>query len=123
MGDQKYKSDLKRRVYKFSVSVIEFVQSLNKTGVFYSIIDQLLRSSTSVGANIIEAKAASSKKDFIKYYEIALKSSHETRYWLFLIRDGLKITSDDLANLIKENEELSKIIASCILSLKTKKTV
>jgi len=118
--NQKSKPNLKNRVYKFSVSVIEFVQALSKTPIYFSIIDQLLRSSTSVGANIIEAKAASSKKDFIKYYEIALKSSHETRYWLFLVRDGIKIKSDDLNYLIKENEEISKIIASCIISLKNK---
>ena len=61
------------------------IDSIKIKTVFYSLISQLLRSATSIGANLVEARAAHSKKDFIKFYEIALKSSNETKYWLCLI--------------------------------------
>ena len=77
--------------------------------IYWIISDQLLRSATSIGANIIEAKAASSKKDFIRFYEISLKSANETKYWLCLLRDGTRIdkaiddTYNKLNNVPKEN--------------------
>jgi four helix bundle protein len=52
------------------------------------IIDQLIRSATSIGANLIEARAASSRLEFKRFYEISLKSANETKYWLCLLRDA-----------------------------------
>ena len=86
--------------------------------IFYSLIDQFLRSSTSIGANLVEARSAHSKKDFIKFYEISLKSSNETKYWLCLLRDGLKIDAEKINNLLKEADEISKVIASIVVKLK-----
>ncbi|MGD0036869.1 MAG: four helix bundle protein [Bacteroidota bacterium] len=83
-----------------------------------TIIDQLIRSSTSIGANIIEAKSASSKKDFIRFYEYALKSANETNYWLALLRDALGVDKGIIHTYLQEVIELSKIIAACILKLK-----
>jgi four helix bundle protein len=85
------------------------------------VADQLLRSATSVGANIAEAKSASSKRDFIKYYEIALKSANETAYWLSLVRDALQTNTVELGILIQENGELSRIIGASLLTLKGKR--
>jgi four helix bundle protein len=76
--------DLKVRCYNFSVTIIRFVNQLQVRRLHYLIIDQLIRSSTSIGVNIIEAKPASSKKDFIRFYEYAMKSANETKYWLAL---------------------------------------
>lgn len=87
----KIKSDIRKRCYLFSLDVINFLDRLDVKRIYFSITDQLLRSTTSIGANIIEAKSASSKKDFINFYQIALKSANETKYWLCLLRDGLKI--------------------------------
>jgi four helix bundle protein len=77
-----------------------------------------LKSSTSIGANLVEARAAHSKKDFIKFHEISLKSSNETKYWLCLLRDGLKIDKKKINDLLTEVDEISKVIASIILKLK-----
>jgi len=79
-----------------------------------------LRSATSIGANIVEAKAGSSKKDFRNFYTIALKSANETKYWLCLIRDTniVNIEKDKIVELIAEADELSKIIASIIINAK-----
>jgi four helix bundle protein len=116
------KQEFKNRVYKFSVEIIRFVnEASNEKRVFYSLIDQLIRSSTSIGANIIEAKSSSSKREFIRYFEIALKSANETKYWLCLFRDALNTNHETTAVLLEEANAISKIIASSILTMKGKK--
>ena len=67
---------------------------------------------------MVEARAAHSKKDFIKFYEIALKSSSETKYWLCLIRDVLNVKGN-IKELLDEANELSKILASSIITMKS----
>ena len=74
------KTDLKYRCYYFSIGIIKFLDNLPNKKVYWIIGDQLLRSATSIGANIIEAKSSHSKKDFIKFFEISLKSANETKY-------------------------------------------
>jgi four helix bundle protein len=115
------KSDLRYRTYNFSISVIRFIGELPEKKVFWVISDQLLRSSTSIGANIVEAKASSSRKEFIRYYQIALKSAHETNYWLSLLNDATEINKDKLLVLIKELDEIIKMLTASILTLKNKK--
>ena len=68
-------SNLRTRAYQFSLEIIRFVSNLSEKKIYWTISDQLLRSATSIGANLIEAKASSSKKDFIRYYEIAFKGA------------------------------------------------
>ena len=111
--------DIKVRCYAFSLQVLKFLSSNEVDTKFRSIIDQLLRSSTSIGANIIEAKSPSSKKEFIRYYEIALKSANETKYWICLFRDGIK-NNPEVKSLLNEADEISKIIAASIIKLKKK---
>jgi len=120
MGHKEFK-DIKLRSYYFSLSVIQLIDSINIKQIFYSLINQLLKSSTSVGANLVEARSAHSKKDFIKFYEISLKSANETKYWLCLLRDGLKIDKNRINSLLSEVDEISKIIASIIIKLKSTK--
>jgi four helix bundle protein len=84
-------TDITIGAYKFSVSIVRFINSIKLSSINNSLIIQLLRSATSIGANIIEAKSAHSKKDFIKFYEISLKSSNETKYWLCLLRNELAV--------------------------------
>jgi len=115
------KTNLKHRTYHFSLAVIRFVSELPKKQIFWIIADQLLRAATSIGANIIEAKAASSKRDFIRFFEIALKSANETKYWLLLLRDSNLVGKEKVEPLIKEAKEISNMIASSLLTLKGKK--
>ena len=120
---QSYSSNLKSnnvkiRAYKLSLEIIKFINELpNKRG-FWSIGDQLLRSVTSIGANMIEAQAASSRKDFIKYYEIALKSSNEAKYWLCLLRDSYPELKTRCEIILSETIEISNMLGSSILTLK-----
>ena len=80
--------DIKVRCYSFSLRVLKFISANEVERKFNPIIDQLIRSSTSIGANIIEAKSSSSRREFIKYYEIALKSANETKYWIAFTEMG-----------------------------------
>ena len=113
--------DVKIRSYKFSLEIIKFVNELPNNRAFWSIGDQLLRSVTSIGANIIEAQASSSKREFIKYYEIALKSSNEAKYWICLLRDSYPEMKNKSEVLLREAMEISNMLGSSVLTLKGKK--
>lgn len=116
-------TNVKVRAYHFSLEIIKFVNDLPNKRAFWSIGDQLLRSSTSIGANMVEAKASSSKKDFIKYYEIALKSANETRYWLCLLRDSYPELYQRSVALLEESKEINNMLGSSVLTLKGKKKI
>lgn len=77
-----------------------------------------MRSAVSIGANVVEAKNSSSRLEFKRYYEIALKSSNESKYWMCLFRDGFEIKDEELNKLLKEADDVSKILASSVLKLK-----
>jgi four helix bundle protein len=113
------KSEVKQRAYTFSVNIIRYLDEVTSNRkIYFSMVDQLIRSATSIGANIVEAKSSSSKKEFIRYFEIALKSANETKYWLCLFRDALKCDKEKTVALIGEADELSKMLASSLLTMK-----
>jgi len=113
--------DSKSRTFKFALRVIEFVDKLPKDLSTQVIAKQLVRSATSIGANIIEAQASPSRRDFTNFFNHSLKSANETKYWLQLLKDGRKIDGEILHILINEAEEISRILASSILTLKGKR--
>ncbi|MCR4276710.1 MAG: four helix bundle protein [Candidatus Roizmanbacteria bacterium] len=115
-----YSTDLKSRCYKFSLSLISFIDTLPNQRSCWIISDQVLRSGTSVGANLVEGTASSSRLEFKKYHEIALKSSNETKYWLGLLRDSGKGSKEETESLLKEVTEISNMIASGVMKLKVK---
>lgn len=119
--NSKSKTELKYRCYYFSIDIINFLKTLPDKKVYWIIADQLLRSATSVGANIVEAKSSSSKRDFIKFFEISLKSANETKYWLGLLRDATDADKNKVNKLLAEIEEISKMLGSSLLTLKNKK--
>lgn len=81
----------RHRCFYFSKEIILFVKGCRYERVYSSLFDQLIRSATSVGANVVEAKAGSSKNDWKKFLVIALKSANEVKYWLCLIRDTMSV--------------------------------
>jgi len=115
------KTNIKHRAYYFSLEIIKFTSQLPNEKIFWVIIDQLLRSATSIGANVIEAKSSSSRRDFIKFYDISLKSANETKYWLCLLRDGTKADKEIINKLLDEVEQISKMLGSSLLTLKNKR--
>ncbi len=110
--------DIKKRCYQFSRVLLKFVDEAKYSKIHFSIFDQLLRSGTSIGANVVEGGVGSSKRDVIKFYHIALKSANETKYWLCLIRDSFECNKEIISSLINEADEISKIIASSIIKMK-----
>jgi four helix bundle protein len=108
--------NIRHRCYYFSKEVLLFVKDCKYHRVYTSLFDQLIRSATSIGANIVEGRAGSSKKDWKKFFIIALKSANETKYWLCLIRDTMEVDTAKVGLLLKEVEEISNIIASIIIN-------
>ena len=118
--NSKYKSDLKVRSYKFSLSLIKILDGLPNESSSQIIAKQLLRSGTSIGANLVEAQSSSSRLEFKKFHEIALKSANETRYWIGLLRDSGKLDTATCNTLLTEATELSNMIASGVMRLKAR---
>ena len=118
---QNHKTDLKIRCYYFSIQTIQYIGTLPNNKIYWVITDQLLRSVTSIGANIVEAKSSSSKKDFIKFYEIALKSANESKYWFGLLRDATEADKVKINELLQELNEISNMLGASIITLKNKK--
>ncbi len=111
--------------FAFAVRVIKLCQYLEKkSDVGRMIITQLLKAGTSVGANLEEAQAGQSKPDFISKNAIALKEARESKYWLRLISATNSFDekiSDGINQLAEEASEISKIVASIIVSAKSEK--
>ena len=110
--------DLGERTIKFSQNVIDFCKSLANNAITSPIINQLIRSGTSIGANYHEADEGSSKKDFINKIAIANKEAKETKYWLQVIAHadtGCKIQA---RILWKEAHELNLIFSAIIRKAK-----
>lgn len=112
--------DLEKRTTKFSKNVITFIKSIKPTYLNKNIIYQLLKSSTSVGANYMEANGASSKKDFKNKIYICRKEIQETKYWIDLLSETLsdKNKLEKLREIYKEAHELTLIFNKISSSLK-----
>lgn len=117
----KLKNEFKSRLYQFTLRLIEFLDKLPNDNVSKRIGDQLLRSGTSIIGNYIEGQAASSKKDFANYFNHSLKSANESKLWLALLRDTKRATPRDAQWFLQELDEIAKIFASSVLTLKGKK--
>ena len=117
----KFKKEFKERLYRFVLKLIKLIEKLPKDRVCFILGDQLLRSGTSILSNYIEGQSASSKKDFIKYFEVSLKSINESKVWIALLRDAGKIKKDEAQWFLDDLKEFGNIFASSILTLKGKK--
>ena len=116
-----YTINILERTKTFAVKIITISSELPKNPAGFTIADQLVRASTSIGANLIEAQEAVSNNDFIYKISFSLKEAKETMYWLELIRLSRLLPDDKNALLLKENEEIVKILVAILKKLKTKK--
>ena len=106
----------------FSVRIIKLYQYLCSTKKEYILARQILRSGTSIGANLAEATCAISKKDFLSKVYIALKETVETLYWLDLLQETGYITKSEFSSLAADCEELRKILSATTHTLQIKLT-
>lgn len=104
---------VKEKSYLFAVHIVKFCKTLQHVHKEFVLSKQLLRSGTSVGANIEEAQQAQSKKDFISKMSIALKEANESRYWLKLIKEAVN-GIEEAQNLIQELEEVQYLLIAII---------
>lgn len=112
------KQDIEERTFQFGVSIVKLAISLPKNVAGYKIGDQVIRSGTSIGANVTEAQNSSTKKEFIHSMTIALKEARETLYWLKIICETNLVTKEVLNNIINENIEIIKILTTIIKNTK-----
>ncbi|RLD28994.1 MAG: four helix bundle protein [Bacteroidetes bacterium] len=111
------KSIIADKAYAFAVQIISVYKELKKDNEFV-LPKQILRSGTSIGANVNEAISAVSKKDFVFKLGISLKEARETKYWLNLLKDSDFISQETFIKSNKDCEELIKILSSIILTTK-----
>ncbi|MFH1968653.1 MAG: four helix bundle protein [bacterium] len=121
MDNKEFKIKFKQRLYKFVLKLIEFIDKLPKDNVSRRIGDQLLRSGTSILGNYIEGSSASSRKDYINFFNHSLKSANESKLWLAILRDSRRAKPEEVNWFLKEVDEIANIFASSILTLKGKK--
>ena len=110
--------NLEERTECFGEEVIKFCKCLKIDTISKSIISQLVRSSTSIGANYCEANNASSKKDFKNKIFICKKETHETKHWLRMMNQCYPERKDELRRLWQESQELLMIFQKIISSMK-----
>ncbi|MDP1746341.1 MAG: four helix bundle protein [Bacteroidota bacterium] len=109
-----------QKSYAFALTIIKLYKNLSTEKREFILSKQVLRSGTSIGANINEALAGESKRDFIHKMSISLKEARETAYWLNLLSDSGYIEKDEYTALINNCNELMKILSSIILTTKEK---
>ncbi len=120
---EQFKKDFIRRLIRFTIALIRLGEKVRENNkLLWSLADQFIRSGGSVGANVVEAKGSGSKKDYIHYFEIALKSANETIYWLMVLRETVDIRiRGEVEVLYREAVEIAKIIGASVLTMKGKR--
>ena len=113
-------SILRDKSKAFAKDIVFLCRKLKQNGVESALINQLLRSGTSVGVNIHEAQYAQGTKDFISKFEIALKECNESEYWLELLFEVNSLSEQDFRHFKKECVDLRRMLVSSVTTLKGK---
>lgn len=123
INNQNTKFDLEERTLNFAKKIIHLCQSLPNNTVNFKLIDQIIRSAGSVGANYREANDALGKKDFLLRLRISRKESKETLFWLDLISDANPKIEKDISPLTEECVQIRNILSAIINKVDSKKNV
>ena len=116
------KRDICERSFAFAVRIVRLCQTLDEIrGVNRTLANQLLRSGTSIGANIEEAQAGQSEADFVSKYSIACKEARETHYWLRLLIETQIFPKERLTDLLDECDKIIAILTTIIKKVRNKK--
>jgi four helix bundle protein len=108
------------KTYAFALRIIKLYQYLIKEHGEYNLSKQILRSGTSIGANVEEASGAQSPKDFIAKLSISYKEARETHYWLRLLKDSGYLDERLASSMLKDGEEILKILTKILITSKQK---
>ncbi|HEY3320559.1 MAG TPA: four helix bundle protein [Planctomycetota bacterium] len=116
--------DIHDRTFKFALRIVNLCQHLDaRPGVARLLGRQLLRSGTSIGANVEESVAGQSRADFVSKMMISLKESRETLYWLRLVAAARIVEPALLGDIQKEGEEISRVLGSIVVSTKRRSSL
>ena len=114
-----YGNVLYQKSFQFAVRIVKFYKYLlKKDKDLRALYEQLLRSGTSIGANVSEAQSAHSKKDFVNKLDISLKESRETDFWLKVLHAADIINENEFESIYKDCDELERLLVSSIKTAK-----
>jgi len=113
--------DIRARTFKFAIRVLKLCKQLPKDEINRILINQVARSSTSIGANLEEAQGANTRPEFINCTNIAKKEARETHYWLLIIAEVNPQFNKRMQEIIEESEAIVKILTASIKKLRTRK--
>lgn len=111
---------LRDKSYQFALRIVKLYKYLADEKKEYVLSKQILRSGTSIGANVEEANQGQSTADFIHKLSIALKEAFETNYWLRLLRDSEILSENQVNSVLKDCEEIQKLLTASIKTTKAK---
>ncbi len=112
------KNNIQEKSFAFAVRIVKLCKLLRTERKEYTLSNQLLRSGTSIGANVTEAQQAQSRADFLSKLNIALKEASETEYWLRLLEATEYLTQSEFESIHSDCDELVKILVSSVRSIK-----
>ena len=104
--------------FRFAVRIVNLCRYLQTEQKEYILTKQLLKSGTSIGANVSESQQAQSRLDFINKLNIALKEAYETNYWLRLLHETSFMTNEEFQSIIADCQELERLLISIIKTSK-----
>ena len=113
------RSEVEKKSFLFSVRIIKMSRYLQEDKKEYILTKQLIRSGTSIGANVVESQQAQSRADFISKLNIALKEAVETNYWIRLLYAAEYLSKTEYDSIIVDCRELEKMLTSIIKTTKT----
>ena len=112
-------NSIRNKSKAFAIRIVKMARYLQKEKCEFVLSKQILKSGTSIGANVHESKNAESKPDFIHKLEIALKESDETEYWLEILYETEYISQAIFDSMINDNKELTAMLTSIIKTSKS----
>jgi four helix bundle protein len=115
-----FKKVFKSRLYKFTINLVQFIDTLGTDNTSKRIADQLLRSGTSIISNYVEGQYSLTRKELIFFLSVSVKSVQESKLWLSILKDTNRCDAEKQKELLDELKEFSKILSSSILTLKEK---
>jgi len=120
MKKEAVKSDFKKRLYFFTLTLIEFIDSLPNDNVSQKIGDELFGSGTAMIVDYIEAQSTTNEKGFITHINASVKSVNETKFWLALLRDSKRAKTEKIKWFLDELDDITELLET-LLEAKSKK--
>ena len=113
----KYEKEIGEWTTRFAIDVIKICSEMRKANLDIDVITQFRKSGTSVGANVNEGKGSGSKKELLRYYRIAHRSSSETVFWTNVIEGGYEFKSEKFEKCKDEVKQIKNVLSTIIIKL------